>query len=130
MRLQFGEVQTFVSDLARAKEFYRDLLGLQLCAESPGWLVFDISGVAFVVLPGGSPAARDRPYGSDCATVLCLRTSSVDRERARLERHGVRFLTLTKTVPLGRFAAFQDPDGNLLELIEKDDAEEDAVRDG
>ncbi len=125
MRLSFGEIQTFVTDLGRAKEFYRDVLGLQLCAESPGWLVFDVSGVAFVVLPGGSPVARDRPYGSDCATVLCLRTSSVERERARLEGHGIRFLTPTKTVPQGRFAAFQDPDGNLLELIEKTEADED-----
>ncbi len=121
MKLAFAEMQTFVGDLSTAKAFYGDILGLTLCAESAGWLVFDVSGVSLVVLPGASGRAPRRPYGSQCGTVICLRSFDLDADRAYLESQGVEFLTETKTVPQGRFAAFHDPDGNLLELVEKDD---------
>ncbi len=120
MKLDFAEVQVFVGNLAEAKTFYRDVLGLTLCAESAGWLVFDVSGVLLVALPGGARREPRRPYGSECGTVLCLRSFDLDADRAYLESQGVEFLTATKTVSQGRFAAFCDPDGNLFELVEKD----------
>ena len=43
MKLTFGEVQTFVSDLAAARDFYERVLGLPLAEETDEWLIFDVS---------------------------------------------------------------------------------------
>ena len=136
MELPFGEVQTFVSDLGRAREFYAGVLGLDLVAGSGEWLVFNVSGnqLILIIMGGASRGQPRAAYGEECATVLCLEpiaSSCASRDRgdfcswrdhAELKRREVRFFSGINRVPQGCHVAFQDPDGNLLELIQKSDA--------
>lgn len=119
MRPTLGEIQTFVSNLHTAREFYADTLGLELVGESDRYLVFDVGEVKFIVMPGARRGTPRTTYGGECATVLCLSTDDIERDYEALRRKGVRFFSKIRDVPQGRFVAFQDPDGNLLELIQK-----------
>jgi catechol 2,3-dioxygenase-like lactoylglutathione lyase family enzyme len=119
MNLMFGEVQTFVTDLEAAKRFYVDILGLRLAKEAERWLVLDVSGNQFIVMTGANPGPARGPYGTECGTVLCLLSEDIDRDYTALKAQGVRFFSEVNEVAEGRYVGFQDPDGNLLELIQK-----------
>lgn len=120
MQLSFGEVQRFVSRLDLARAFYADTLGLRLVEESPDWLVFDIAGVEYIIMGGAAPGTMQTTYGRTCATVLCLKSTDIFADYAHLKARGVPFFTEVNEVAPGKyFVAFQDPEGNLLELIQK-----------
>lgn len=120
MNLQLGEVQSFVSDLTVAKKFYADTLGLDLVDEGHHWLIFDINGVEFIIMRVGNPGRLKKSYGTECGTVLCLQSENIHRDYETLKRRGVNFFSEIIEVSPGRFyIPFQDPDGNLLELIQK-----------
>ena len=119
MDLSFGEVQSFVSDLGRARNFYERVLGLKLVKETPKWLIFDISGTTLVVMAGARPRQYGDTYDSKAGTVTCLLTDDIDRDYAELKAQGVSFFSEVNEVPEGRYVGFQDPDGNLLELIQR-----------
>ena len=57
---QFRSVIKFVADLAKAVKFYRDVLGLQLKFESPGWSEF-VTGETTLAL---HPASDKNPAGT------------------------------------------------------------------
>ncbi len=119
MKLTFGEVQTFVSDLAAAKDFYERVLGLALTEETEKWLIFDVSGTTLIIMSGAERRPYEGRYGSKTGTVVCLLSEDIDRDYAALQEHGVQFFSSVNEVPEGRYVGFQDPDGNLLELIQK-----------
>jgi len=119
MDLSFAEVQTFVSDLGKARDFYERVLGFKLVKETPKWLIFDISGTTLIVMAGASPRSYGDAYGSEAGTVVCLMTDDIDREYEELKAQGVSFFSEINVVSEGRYVGFQDPDGNLLELIQK-----------
>ena len=119
MSLALGEIQCFVSDLKIAKSFYQNVLGFNLVGESDKWLVFDISGIPFIVMSGAHQGLPKRTYGTECATMLCLKSDDIERDYALLKAKGVSFFSEINHVEQGRYVAFQDPEGNLLELIQK-----------
>jgi len=119
MRLAFAEVQSFVSDLASSRDFYEGTLGLELKQETGDWLIFDVSGTTLILMSGAKQRPYEGRYGSMTGTVVCLLSEDIDRDHATLKQQGVRFFSSVNEVPEGRCVGFQDPDGNLLELIQK-----------
>ena len=63
MRLSFAIV--FVSDMERSVAFYRDVIGLTLRFESPGWTEFDTGGATLALhaseAQGSGEAAKHLP---------------------------------------------------------------------
>ena len=119
-----NKIMTFVgvSDPARAKEFYRDKLGLRLVKEElPFALVFDVAGIMLRVTPVGP--ITPRPF-----TVLGWETSDIAADIGKLTSAGVAFERFPGmpqdeigiwTAPGGaKIAWFKDPDGNILSLTE------------
>jgi len=105
----------------RAKQFYRDTLGLRLVEDSPFALVFDANGTMLRVQKvEGLSAARH--------TVLGWEVDDIVATIKQLAKKGVRFERYdalaqdklgTWTSPNGsRVAWFKDPDGNILSLTE------------
>ena len=111
-------MQTFVSDLSRARLFYESILGLEIKQASAHWIIFSLGSLEFVVMAGATLSAKLDTYGKTACTVLCFETDDIDRDYNQLQNKGVTFLSDVKTVPQGRFVAFADPDGNPIELIE------------
>ncbi len=109
-----------IVDVARAKAFYRDTLGLRLVSEEPPFaLVFDANGI---MLRLGMAKERPPAHG----TVLGWQVPEITSAVASLLQAGVvfeRFEGLNQdelgiwASPNGATVAwFKDPDGNLLSL--------------
>jgi catechol 2,3-dioxygenase-like lactoylglutathione lyase family enzyme len=109
------------TDLARAREFYAEPLGLRIAEESPFACVFDANGTMLRLTPVRRLSrVRYTVLGWDvddiASTVRALAGAGVAFVRYRgmdVDAAGVW------TAPSGdRVAWFEDPDGNLLSLTQ------------
>jgi catechol 2,3-dioxygenase-like lactoylglutathione lyase family enzyme len=121
--LESSEIIAFVATSApdRAREFYRDTLGLRLVSEDPFALVFDARGTMLRVsiVKGVKPAGY---------TVLGWRVGDIATAVKNLKNAGVRFqhydglsqnpLEIWTSPSGARVAWFKDPDGNVLSLTQ------------
>jgi len=114
----------FVSivDVARARDFYRDILGLRLMLEEPPFaLVFDANGI---MLRLGMAKELAPAHG----TVLGWQVPEITATVKSLGQAGVRFeryegmnqdeLGIWRAPSGARVAWFKDPDGNTLSVSE------------
>ena len=103
----------WVTDMERAVEFYRDILGLPLVRrDEDTWAEFDAGGRRFALHSAG-----DQPMAPGGATAV-FAVGDLDRAGSELARRGVRFGHEGAVEGFARFASFQDPDGNTVQLIE------------
>jgi catechol 2,3-dioxygenase-like lactoylglutathione lyase family enzyme len=106
-----------VSDQDRAREFYVDVLGMDLLRDAemgPGmrWVqVAPRGGEATITLVTWF---ETMPAGSNRG--LVLETDDLDGDVERLRGHGLEFPEGIQQQPWGRFVTFADPDGNGLVL--------------
>ena len=111
-----------IVDVARARAFYREVLGLRLVSEEPPFaLVFEAHGI---MLRLGIADALAPAHG----TVLGWQVPELSTTVRQLQQAGVRFVLYqgleqdTQGIwvsPTGsRVAWFKDPDGNTLSLSE------------
>jgi catechol 2,3-dioxygenase-like lactoylglutathione lyase family enzyme len=105
-------VSFLTRDIARAKRFYADVLGLELESEGESDMEF---GCGQVTLDIFDPASIGQPFAPSPAG-LALRVPDVDAARAELEAKGVQFDGETIVTGVCRQAWFKDPDGNSLVL--------------
>lgn len=111
---RLDHVYYWVSDLARAVAFYRDVLGLRLVRrDGDTWAVFDAGGRPFAL----HAAVEGHPVSAGGATAV-FAVADLDRARAVLSERGVRFGHEGDVEGYARFASFEDPDGNTVQLIE------------
>jgi catechol 2,3-dioxygenase-like lactoylglutathione lyase family enzyme len=98
----------------RAIAFYRDLLGLPMVRRDGGsWAVFDVDGRT-LALHGAVDGRSFEPGGA----AVVFGVDDLDVAVALLTERGVRFDHQGDVGGYARFAAFKDPDGNTLQLIE------------
>jgi len=112
-----------ITDPAKARVFYQDLLGLRLVEdEKPFALVFDANGTMLRVTPVGEH--KPAPF-----TILGWDVESIETTVDQLTAAGVEFLRYPGlndtgprpiwTSPSGaRIAWFHDPDNNVLSLTQ------------
>jgi predicted enzyme related to lactoylglutathione lyase len=107
-----------VSNLERAIAFYRDVLGLPLLFKAPPQMAFfDCHGVRLLIGEG------KRGMGEG-GTLLYFKVEDIEGTVAALEKAAVeihtRPLLVHKTATSELYlAACEDPDGNILELMEE-----------
>jgi catechol 2,3-dioxygenase-like lactoylglutathione lyase family enzyme len=108
------ELIDFVSvptrDAARALAWYRDVLGLPASDVTPNEVE-----TPNVTLSFWEPERENLPFVANEAG-LALRVADVAAARAELEAKGVEFVGETWDSGACLFAAFRDPDGNVLVL--------------
>jgi catechol 2,3-dioxygenase-like lactoylglutathione lyase family enzyme len=116
-----------IVDAERAKDFYRDTLGIRLVSEElPFALVFDAHGIMLRL----AIAEKSSPHPG---TVLGWQVPDITSAARSLERAGVQLEryeymhqdeTGIWTSPNGaRVAWFKDPDGNVLSISEHAEAQ-------
>lgn len=104
----------WVSDLDRAVDFYGDVLGLRLVRrDGQDWAEFDAGGRRFA-LHGAAPGQTVTPGGA--AAVFTV--ADLDEAKASLAARSVLPIHEGDVESYARFASFQDPDGNVFQLIE------------
>jgi catechol 2,3-dioxygenase-like lactoylglutathione lyase family enzyme len=111
-------VSFLTQDIARAKRFYGETLGLELESEGEHDLEFRCGQVTLDVF---DPSSIGRPFAPSPAG-LALRVPDVGAARAALEAEGIVFDGETIETSVCRQAWFTDPDGNSLMLHRRFDA--------
>jgi predicted enzyme related to lactoylglutathione lyase len=104
----------WVTDLAGAVGFYRDVLGLDLLRQDADrWAEFDAGGRRFALHTVGEGQALPR---GGATAVFSVR--DLDRAKLALAAHGVTSVHDGDVEGYARFSSFLDPDGNEFQLIE------------
>ena len=84
MQAIFSHSILFVADMERAVAFYRDVMGLPLRFQSPGWSEFDTGPVTLAL----HPASERNPAGH---VELGFKTADLAGLYAAREANGLRF---------------------------------------
>jgi lactoylglutathione lyase len=113
-------VMVMVSNMDASVKFYRDVLGLKLRFDSPGWSEFE-TGPTTLALHVAAGAAEKQPEHSAAGTLrIGFNVDDVDRATATLKARGVRFtkeptLQPQEGIKLGMFV---DPDGMPISIAQ------------
>lgn len=117
MSVSMKNIVVFVTDLAKAKAFYADLLGLPVAGQTEMLIEF---------LPGASTTLGVALALQDEArrlvgrhTGITLKVDGIDALCASLKGAGARFVEPLESSPWGKMAVVADPDGNQLALVDR-----------
>jgi catechol 2,3-dioxygenase-like lactoylglutathione lyase family enzyme len=105
-------VSFLTEDIARARRFYAETLGLEIETEGENDMEFRAGQVTLDIF---NPASIGQPFAPSPAG-LALRVGDVAAARAELEAKGVEFDGETVDTGVCHQAFFRDPDGNALML--------------
>jgi lactoylglutathione lyase len=114
----FGAVRLFVSDLERAVDFYRNILGLELTHDEHSYAVFQLQNVTLLVerMDPGHKEFKDL-VGRFAG--VSFTTKDIRAAYERLASTGVRFeRPPERQFWGGTLAHFHDPDHNVLTLVQ------------
>src|SRR5207302_1837912 len=119
MRVSYAIV--FVSDMKRSVAFYRDVIGLPLRFESPGWTEFATEGATLALHAAGESAKgsgdpAEHPAGS-CRPGLSV--PHLDAFHQRMIEKNVFCVQAPREIsPGARVAQYADPDGLEISIGE------------
>lgn len=101
----------YVPDIAEAKRFYTDVLGLEIEREAPTFVQFrDVAGVHYAV-------ANDEPLSDGQAREIYWLTDDANQAHADLAKRGIP-TTPVREMPFGKVFSITDPAGQPNFLIE------------
>ena len=108
-------VSVLTQDMARAKQFYAETLGLPIETEGDNDMEFTLGQVTLDVYnPTGAGEEFEPTVGGPAG--IAIRVPDVAAARAELEAKGVQFDGDIVDTGVCHFAFFKDPDGNQLML--------------
>jgi predicted enzyme related to lactoylglutathione lyase len=107
-------VYYWTRDMEASVAFYRDVLELSLQRrDGDNWAEFAAGPVRFA-LHGVVEGHPVQPGGGTAV----FEVRDVDEAKRRLEERGVEFGHSAEIAGYARYATFQDPDGNTVQIIE------------
>ena len=109
---QVDFVSVLTQDIARAKQFYGETLGLPIETEGANDMEFTLGQVTLDVF---DPASAGQEFAPSPAGIA-IRVPDVAVARRELEAKGVQFDGEIVDTGVCHFAFFEDPDGNKLML--------------
>jgi predicted enzyme related to lactoylglutathione lyase len=111
--MKLNYVIEFVADMDRAVKFYRDVLGLALKFQSPGWSEFKTGATSL----GLHPASEKNPAGS---IELGFNVANLEKFHQEMSAKGVHFsMPPTKQDFGGMLAQFVDSEGRRCSVAEE-----------
>ena len=119
MRVNY--VMVFVSDMKRSTEFYRDVLGLPMKFESPGWTEFAAEGatLALHASEGTAVPAEDPDHLPPGRCRPGLSVPDLDAFHERMLKAHVPCLQEPRMIFGARVAQYEDPDGLAISVGEE-----------
>jgi lactoylglutathione lyase len=120
-RVRVSYAIVFVSDMRRSMTFYRDVLGLPLRFESPGWSEFATDGATLALHLSEDPTSEGGQVQSAQAG-RCrpgLRVPDLDAFHRRMVEQQVPCVQEPKEVFGARLAQYVDPDGLTISVGEE-----------
>lgn len=113
-----GNVTIYVTNMDRAVRFYTETLGLKLAYRfGDHWASVELGKGLTIGLHPTSEAIEPGRFKGSPSIGLELE-GTIEEAMKTLERRGVQFHGVADEGKAGRFAHFQDPDGNQLYLAQ------------
>jgi predicted enzyme related to lactoylglutathione lyase len=103
-------------DLNQLLPFYRDMLGLTVRVEIPGFVVFGEADRPALAL--GTHSEVRGPNADPARHMVGLMSDDVTKDWKRLKDSGVPFIEDRTDYGNFRIATLKDPEGNLVQLLE------------
>ena len=103
-------------DLKALLPFYRDVLGLTVRVETPGFVVFGAPNTPALGL--GTHSDVHGRNADPARHMVGLTTDDVTADWKRLKGAGVEFVEDPKDYGDVRIATLKDPEGNLVQLLQ------------
>ena len=116
MSVKMKNVVVFVTDLAVAKKFYSEQLGLPLAGETQMLLEFFPGSVTTLGIALALQDVARALVGRH--TGITLQVEGIEALCERLRDNGATFIEPLESSPWGKMAVVADPDGNQLALVE------------
>ena len=116
MRVNYAMV--FVSDMDRSVAFYRDVIGLPMKFQSPGWTEFSTEGATLVLHLAeslGVPSPTER--AGMCRPGFSVQ--NLDEFHQRMVSNGVPCIQEPKLIYGAKVAQYSDPDGLTFSIGEE-----------
>jgi lactoylglutathione lyase len=110
----------FVSDMQRSVIFYRDVIGMPLKFESPGWTEFATDGATLALHASKTPRS-DRQDPQDLPAGRCrpgLRVADLSEFHRKMMEKQVPCIQEPREVFGVRIAQYLDPDGLAISVSE------------
>lgn len=109
-------ITLWTDDLERLFNFYRDTLGLPLHSQHEDFIAFEMGGIRFNIgLHGQVSGVSKDPF----RIMAHLGVDDIHAEHRRLRDAGTLFIRPPEQEHWGGWVAtFQDPDGNLLQMLQ------------
>ncbi len=117
MRVNYAIV--FVSDMNRSVEFYRDVLGLPLKFESPGWTEFATDGATLALHACKESTSAEDEYERPGRWRSGFSVPDLDAYHQRMVENNVPCVQEPKELFGARIAHYLDPDGLLFSVGEE-----------
>ena len=107
MKLTAARVILFTRQIDRMTAFYRDVMGLKVVTNDPGWRELDAGGITIGLHSGPPSPGKKGPK-------IAFRAKDVAKAREELNQRGAKF----GKVSAGEFQLSngKDPDGNPIQL--------------
>jgi glyoxylase I family protein len=117
INLRSHHIALRVTDYARARQFYTEVLEMPVLGQIPGREIefLGIGGTTIELMGGAEPESLAKPQAG--LIHLAFEVEDVDATYRELRDRGVTFTVEPKSVGDLRVAFFVDPDGNELELF-------------
>ena len=129
--VDIAHINLNVTDVERSEIFYRDILGFHVSGKVPGAIVFMNLGqykegytemfhdLALYQVPSGLTEDYRKRVGMNHTAIRLATAQDVDNAADFLRTKGVKVLKgpLTHSEDHDRYLYFEDPDGNVLELV-------------
>ena len=129
--IDVAHVMFNVTDLERSLKLYRDLLGFTVSGEYDGAVVwlnmgqyregqkFAFHDIGLYKVPHAAPENARKVVGLNHAAFRLRTPEEVDKAAELLKANGVKILKgpLTHKEDGDHYLYFEDPDGNVLELV-------------
>ena len=119
MRVAYAIV--YVSNMEQAVAFYRDVFGLPLKFETPGWTEFATEGatLALHAVGGGAAGERDAEHALEAGRWHSgFSVPDLDAFHSRMVEKGVPCVQQPRDVFGARVAQYRDPDGLTISVSE------------
>lgn len=111
--------QINVHDMDKALEFYCDKLGFEAGDKNmyPQIVPLKNAGIYLILNKTNNPTKID--YPNQAQSLINFQTDNLEKTMHSLKQKGVEFIhKKPATCPVGVYAAFRDPSGNVHEFIE------------
>ena len=110
IRLEVRRVILFTTNFAAMRDFYRDVLGLELVETEEGWADFDAGPIRLAIHAG-----RGGGSGEAGAHKITFFAADVEAVRAELITRGVKMGKVSRFDDAA-FCDGHDPDGNRFQI--------------